>query len=184
MVALALVVGIAVVTVVAIRSGDDPSTSSANRRVRVPPPGAVNVGDLAPDFALPTLGGGFVRLSDFRGRPVVLNFWASYCKPCREEFPLFRRSLAGRGDVTLLGVDTNEALERDGRSFADDKHATWPSAYDARSRLAAAYGVTNLPQTLFVDADGVVRDRVFGEVNRELLREGLAAARGSATPPS
>ena len=180
--ALALVAGVAVATVVAVRSGDD-TKPSANRQVLLPSPGAVNVGDLAPDFALPTLGGGFVRLSDFRGRPVVLNFWASYCKPCREEFPLFRRSLAGRGDVTLLGVDTNEALERDGRSFADDERATWPSAYDTRSRLAAAYGVTNLPQTLFLDAEGVVRDRVFGEVNRELLREGLAAARGLATPP-
>jgi peroxiredoxin len=182
-VVVVLVLAIAVVTAVAIRSGDDGGTSAPGRIV-VPPPGAVNVGDVAPDFTLPTLDGDSVQLSDFRGRPVVLNFWASFCKPCREEFPLFRRSLARRGDVALLGVNTMEALESDGRSFADDQHATWPSASDARSRLAAAYGVSNLPQTLFIDAHGVVRDRIFGEVDRPLLRQGLAAVEPSATPPS
>ena len=68
--------------------------------------GGPKVGDVAPDFTLQTLDGARVSLSDYRGQPVVLNFWASWCNPCRDEFPLFRDELASHpGKFTVLGVD-------------------------------------------------------------------------------
>ena len=86
---------------------------------------SAKVGQVAPDFALETLDGGTVRLSEFRGRPVVLNFWASWCTPCREEFPMFRDTLGAEdGASRCSGVDTGDLRGDARRSLADDSART------------------------------------------------------------
>jgi cytochrome c biogenesis protein CcmG/thiol:disulfide interchange protein DsbE len=133
---------------------------------------SAKVGQVAPDFTLETLDGGTVRLSDFRGRPVVLNFWASWCTPCRKEFPMFRETLAAKdGAFAMLGVDTGD-VRGDARQFAREQRADWPNGFDAGNEVARGYGVDPLPQTFFIRADGTIASHVIrGLTERELDRE-------------
>ena len=156
-----LVVG--AITWVAVAGGDDDGASGT----AVPDAvrnGGPQVGDVAPDFTLKTFDGKSVSLSDYRGKPVVLNFWASYCHPCREEFPLFREQLAEHpGEFVVLGVDAKD-IESDAEKFAEDQKATWPIVFDASNDVAKAYGVAAVPQTFFIRPDGTVAVRYYAQI--------------------
>ncbi|MFF7357775.1 TlpA family protein disulfide reductase [Streptomyces filipinensis] len=118
--------------------------------------------EAAPDLAGTALDGGRIRLSDYRGKVVVLNVWASWCGPCRAEAPELseaQRHLAAKG-VQVLGVDT-DADRSQGRAFAGDHRLAYPSLHDPGSRqlvhrLPAKYQTSTLPYTLFIDRDGKV----------------------------
>ncbi len=103
-------------------------------------------------------------MSDYRGTPVVLNFWASYCHPCRQEFPLFRSQLAEhRGEFVVLGVDTKD-ITSDARAFAKDQQATWPILEDSSNAVGQAYGIAAVPQTFFIRRDGTIAQRYYAEI--------------------
>ena len=121
------------------------------------------VGRSAPDFELTGLDGSTVRLADYRGRPVIVNFWASWCIPCREEFPLFaaaRRQHAADG-LEILGVVYRDRADG-ARRFMADHGATWPAALDPDGAVAAAYGVGAVPVSLYIDGGGIVRSVSYG----------------------
>jgi len=170
-----LVVG-GVTAVVVSSSGDDGSSSDV-----VPKVLSAKVGQVAPDFSLPTLDGGTVKLSDYRGKPLVLNFWASWCTPCRQEFPLLRDEVASKADVALVGVNTQDFVETDGRKFAKDQHADWPNGFDRNEAVRRGYGVTGLPETFFIDAKGVIRSHVIQGLTAKVLAEQLALITKPAT---
>ena len=137
-------------------------------------PGVAKVGDLAPDFNLETLDGSTVRLSDLRGTPVVLNFWASWCAPCRKEFPLLRDAAKNaNGRYVVVGVDTSD-IRSDGRSFAREQQAHWPNGFDVDQGVAKSYGVIGKPQTFFIDADGRIVARVPSELTRATIDRNVA----------
>jgi len=165
-VAVVVVVAVVAVTVAVIASNDkEPSPQLKG----VAQANSAKVGEVAPDFELETVDGSTVRLSDFRGRPVVVNFWASWCNPCRQEFPMFRSALADkRGKFALVGVDTGD-LRGDARQFAREERATWPNGFDADGTVARGYGVDPLPQTFFVRKDGTVASHVIRQLNRTEL---------------
>lgn len=171
-----ILVGVVVVTVVvaivaALLASDGDDTGS-RPTAQVSVAGVAEVGDRAPDFDVPALDGdGRVRLSDFRGTPVVLNFWASWCNPCREEFPVLRRAANKYGDrIAVVGV-TYKDIPSDSRAFARKEHADWPLGEDERGTVGTkGYGVRALPQTFFIDADGRIVDRVFGITTDAALR--------------
>src|SRR5262249_58130873 len=118
--------------------------------------GGPQQGDPAPDFTATTLDGTTVHLSDFAGKPVVLNFWASWCNPCRDEFPLLRTALHRHGDdYVMLGVD-NRDIESDAKDFAKKQRADWPNAFDSSGAIYKAYGVAAMPQTFFIKPDGTI----------------------------
>jgi cytochrome c biogenesis protein CcmG/thiol:disulfide interchange protein DsbE len=172
-----VVVGVvAAVTAVAVTSGGNASPGAG--LFGVADANSAEVGKPAPDFAIAGLDGGVVRLSDFRGKPVVLNFWASWCNPCRREFPLFRSTLAAKhGAFDVVGVDTGD-LRGDARSFAEQQQADWPNGFDAGGSVARGYGVDPLPQTFFIRADGTVASHVIrglsrAELDRELAKIGV-----------
>jgi cytochrome c biogenesis protein CcmG, thiol:disulfide interchange protein DsbE len=124
------------------------------------------LGKPAPNFTLRTLDGRTVSLSSLRGRPVIVNFWASWCNPCRKEFPLLRSTLQKyKADrLAVVGVSF-EDIDSDARAFAKDEHATWPLAVDIDNGLTAkTYGVRSVPTTYFVTPQGVIADQVFGQL--------------------
>jgi cytochrome c biogenesis protein CcmG/thiol:disulfide interchange protein DsbE len=169
-IAVVVVLAVGVITI-AVVSGSDSSSSGTDI---VPEVLSAKVGERAPNFSLPTLDGGRVELADYRGKPIVLNFWASWCTPCRKEFPLLREKVAGRGDVVLLGVDSQDLIESDGRSFAKGQHAGWPNGYDADKGVQRGFGVTGLPETFFIDKHGVIRSHVILGLTPKVLEEQLA----------
>ncbi|MSQ31319.1 MAG: TlpA family protein disulfide reductase, partial [Dehalococcoidia bacterium] len=136
------------------------------------------VGERGPDFALEDAATGrLVRLSEYRGRTVVLNFWATWCVPCRSEMPDLQRASeagAGRGDLVVIGVDDREP-ERVVTAFAREVGVTFPLLLDRASVVRAHYGVVGLPGTFFIDREGVIRGLQFGPFG-ERLAEGIAAA--------
>lgn len=168
--AVCVVVPAGLLALVLVRSDDD-----AGPPAGVSAPGAVAVGERAPDFTLATLDGGEVALHELRGTPTVLTFWASWCAPCREELPLLQEASEEHpDDLHVIGVVFND-LERDARAFRTEVGATFPAPVDPDGAVAEAYGVVGIPQTLFIDATGVVRDRVFGITTRDALNGPLEA---------
>jgi cytochrome c biogenesis protein CcmG/thiol:disulfide interchange protein DsbE len=139
------------------------------------PAGAVDtpiVGGPAPAIDLPTLDGGRLSLADLRGSPVVLNFWASWCIPCREEAPLLTAAAAdyrARG-LRVVGVVYQDSAES-ARDFMGRYGQTYPGLLDPDGRTAIDYGVFGIPETFFIDASGIVRSRQVGAVTVDDLRE-------------
>ena len=130
----------------------------------------------APDLALTSLDGAKVQLSSLKGRPVVLNFWASWCAPCREEAPLFRelstKQAAGTG-LAVLGVLFQERNEGTARDFIREYALAYPHLRDPQADTAINYGVSGIPETIFIDAGGVIRHVDRGGLDRERLNAGL-----------
>jgi cytochrome c biogenesis protein CcmG/thiol:disulfide interchange protein DsbE len=131
----------------------------------------------APDFALTTLAGEQISLAHLRGQPVVLNFWATWCDPCRREMPALQATADLYADkVIVLGVDQGEpaALVR---TFVEEYGLTYPILLDAQFAVSQQYNIRGLPTTFFIDADGIVRFLWVGEMNRITLAEGIAKIR-------
>ena len=127
-------------------------------------------------------GPGFALPEDLRGRPLVLNVWASWCVPCRTEMPAFQAVyLRARGMVGFLGVDYLDEADA-ARRLAADTGVTYPLAADAKGTEVARLGVTALPTTLFFSADGVLRGRRFGELNADRLRAAIRTYLGLEVP--
>ncbi|MFQ5794904.1 MAG: TlpA family protein disulfide reductase [Candidatus Bipolaricaulia bacterium] len=123
-----------------------------NPEVAAPVPGF-----RAPDFALADLEGREVRLSDLRGRPVLLNFWASWCPPCRKEMPDLQAFHQAYGDrITLIGVDWGES-PADAQAFLDDFAISYPNLLDSDGKVFVQYGMTGIPTTFFIDEAGIIR---------------------------
>lgn len=134
------------------------------------------VGKPAPDFRLESLDGAQVSLASLKGRPVVLNFWASWCTPCREEAPLFRelseRQGAGQG-LAVIGVLFQETNEQNARDFIKEYALAYPSLRDPGIKTGINYGVAGIPETFFIDKEGVIRHVDRGGLTRERLNAGL-----------
>jgi cytochrome c biogenesis protein CcmG/thiol:disulfide interchange protein DsbE len=125
----------------------------------------------------PALARGRVSLGDLRGTPVVLNMWASWCNPCREEAGRLQagwRALGPRG-VLFLGLDIQD-LEGDARAFSHKYGMTYPSVREPGRDVANRYGATGIPETFFLDARGRVVAHVIGVVSARQLADGAGAA--------
>lgn len=134
-------------------------------------------GDPAPDFELATLSGETARLSDFRGRPVILNFWATWCAPCRLEMPELERAQAGfdadDGPIVLT-VNQQDSAELVGEFF-DEVGLSLPALLDSKGEVGTTYGAFFLPTTVIVGPDGTVAAVHRGMISRDQLDEYLTA---------
>jgi thiol-disulfide isomerase/thioredoxin len=136
------------------------------------------VNHLAPALTLPNLDGEMVALADLRGQPVIVNFWATWCGPCREEMPVLEETARRyQGQLTILGVDQGEDAATI-QSFLDEiGGVTFPILLDEDMALSREYNVRGLPTTFFIDAQGVIRQIYPGQLNAALLLEGIRTIR-------
>ena len=132
----------------------------------------------APAFSLPVLGhsGQKVALSNYAGRPLIVNFFASWCEPCQQETPLLARFYrTEHGKVAVVGLDENDVLGS-AMSFTHKEGVGYPVGFDPEVIAASAYGVAGLPQTFFLNAKHRIVNRVFGAVTLADINRGIALA--------
>ncbi len=166
-------------------TGDDAPTAPAKKPgdLGMLEPQRPKVGEVAPDFALVDARDGTVRkLSDYRGKAIVLNWYASWCGPCKSEIPEFQAASVALADtVTFVGVDYQESREK-AVGILDELAATYPALLDSDGDVGEHYRSTGLPTTYFIDAEGVVRGIRIGEVKSRDLQENLAKVNVTYTP--
>ncbi len=132
------------------------------------------VGYHAPDFTVPTLRGEPFTLSEQRGKPVVMNFWATWCPPCRAEIPFFQEAARKyNGQVAVIGVDDGEPADLVS-SFVGEMGMTYPIPLDEDSAVSRQYRVNSLPTTYFIDGEGVIRHIHIGIISNAVLEERIA----------
>ena len=134
-------------------------------------------GDMAPDFSRPILSGpvgdrsASLSLADLKGRPVVLNFWASWCEPCKDEAPLLRKAYEEYGDrVSFVGVDIRDARS-DALRFVADEDLDYVHVRDEDLEMYDDFGLTGQPETFFLDQEGVIIEHVNGPLFEDTLYE-------------
>ncbi len=124
----------------------------------------VNAGDTAPDFSIVTEHGRTITRSDFGGKILVLNFWASWCPPCISELPSlnqFAQEYANQGVVVLgISIDKNENLYK---RFLAQRHVMFDTARDPEANISASYGTFQIPETYLIDRKGIVREKVISD---------------------
>jgi peroxiredoxin len=163
-------------------SGNDDVTTvsdAANSSGLEPAPIA---GHPAPDFTLRTLNGEQVSLSDFRGQPVIINFWATWCGPCRIEMPEFQEAFAEHQADGLIVLGVN-LTERDSVNavpgFLDEFGLTFPVVLDEGGEVANTYKVFGQPASIFVDQNGDVHQVFYGPVNKAFIDARVGELLGS-----
>lgn len=129
------------------------------------------VGYQAPDFSIPTLNGETFTLGEQRGRPIVMNFWATWCPPCRAEIPFFQEAARKyNGQVSIIGVDDGEPAQLVS-SFVREFGMTYPVPLDEDSAVSRQYRVNSLPTTFFIDREGVIRHIHIGIISNAVLED-------------
>lgn len=163
---IGLLVAGALIAVLSAGLGSDPS------KIRSP-----LIGKPAPAFALREVGTGrTIDISAFKGKPVIINFWATWCGPCWDEHPvLVANARRLQPQVQFIGVvfdDTEEKILR----FLQQRGSGYPTLVDEKGKTAIAYGVGGVPETFFLDADGTVAAKFTGPMSTEVLQENLQRA--------
>lgn len=134
------------------------------------------VGSQAPNFKLPNLDGKSVSLSDFRGKPVLLNFWATWCSPCRDEMPYLQevyQEWSGKG-VVVIAINLGEDLSKV-KGFWQSHKLSLPVLLDIGENVAQNYDIRAIPTTFFIDKDSVIQDKVIGAFpNKAQIEKRLA----------
>jgi len=169
--AIVVLAGMLVAAAVAVAVAGGPAELTAMLLRPMP-----EAGRRAPDFTLPALSGESLTLSAFEGRPVLINFWASWCPPCREEMPHLQAAAEANPELVVLAVDathTERSVEQVA-AFVEEFGLTFPVALDRDGAVNDQYLVRALPTSYFVDRSGIIRVKYLGALTPALLNEFLA----------
>ncbi len=152
-----------IVTLALLATGCSAGSEPPDVKGQTTPVEGTQVGNLAPDFQLQNLDGQTASLGDLRGEPVLINFWATWCPPCRDEMPYLQQiyeEWSGKG-LMLLAIDIGEspALVKE---FLDEHNLSMPVLLDTESSVAEKYNIIAIPTTLFIDKDGIIREKRIG----------------------
>ena len=158
-----------------------PQASAAQVLQQASPRPGPAIGRAAVEFQLQTLEGKSINLESYRGKPLVLNFFASWCDPCRDEMPLINDLAANsdKGNYRVLGVaveDSRAALDE----YKKESHLIFPMALDLNNTVKRSYRIFGPPATFFIDAQGVLRDMVLGPLTKERAIEALRKAEAAS----
>ncbi|MEK4439316.1 peroxiredoxin family protein [Paenibacillus sp. FSL K6-2862] len=133
----------------------------------------IQKGQLAPDFTVKDLQGNQVKLSDFKGKRVLLNFWATWCPPCRVEMPHMQKFFDDNQseNVVILGVNMTQTEKNkdDIQTFVDDEHLTFPIVLDEDGEVLQTYQVIAYPTTYLLDSEGVIQEKFMGAFSYEIM---------------
>ena len=139
-------------------------------------------GDTAPDFTVLDAEGNEVSLSDFFGTPIVLNFWASWCPPCKAELPDFEAACKKyEGKVTFLMVNMTDGQRETvevAKDFIASEGYTFPVYFDTKYEASYAYGISSIPTTYFINADGTPEAKATGMISATQLEQGIGMIYG------
>lgn len=142
----------------------------------------------APDFTVEDSDGNNVKLSDLEGKPVVLNFWASWCPPCKAEMPEFDKVYAELGDeVTFMMVDMTDGqreTKEKGAAYVNEQGFSFPVYYDTKQEAAYTYGIRSIPTTIFIDSGGYIITGAEGQIDEKILRYGISLIQTEETARS
>jgi len=130
----------------------------------------------APDVTVYREDGSAVQLSDFFGKPIVLNFWASWCGPCKQEMPDFHEAFLAQGDeihFLMINATTGRETVETAADFIAQQEYTFPVFYDTTTEAAMTYGAYSLPTTFFIDAQGNAVAQAVGSISADILQQGL-----------
>lgn len=142
---------------------ENPSQEAANM-------GGLKIGAKAPDFELKTLSGDTVKLSDLKGKKVMLNFWATWCPPCKAEMPAMEEFHKEAGDeVVILAVNIDPHL--DVKAFVDENGITFPIPLDEEDKVNEMYQVLSIPTTYFIDTKGNIGNKYIGAMNHDAMKQ-------------
>ena len=144
----------------------------ANRSPVTGRSGVTRIDKPAPNINMPLYGGGALTPADYADRPVVLNFWASWCGPCRQEAPVFERLSQEYGErgVMFIGINIQDA-NSDAEAYLSEFGITYPNGNDEDGSISIDYGVIGIPVTFFINRDGVVQRRWAGVMRETQLRQ-------------
>ena len=161
---------------VIVRGPSKAAQTPSSAALESAPPPVLHPGTAAPGFSLPPLAGtNPISLASFRGKPVIVNFFASWCRDCRAELGAMATvARAAQGHVAVVGVDSNESSEAAATRLLAAAGATYPVAVDAHATVAAAYLVSALPVSYFVNAEGRVVGTALGPQKESSLQRWIA----------
>ncbi|WP_419151463.1 TlpA family protein disulfide reductase [Aeribacillus alveayuensis] len=131
-------------------------------------------GDKAPDFELLTLNGETKKISDFQGKKVILNFWATWCPPCKEEMPEMQKLYEDYSDeieIVAVNFTASESNQEKVKQFIENNGFTFPILLDPKNKANSGYEVLTYPTTYFLNEDGIIQDKVVGQMTKQYLME-------------
>ena len=142
----------------------------------------------SPDFTVYDAAGNKVNLSDYIGKPIVLNFWASWCGPCASEMPDIQSAWEEHGnDVEFVIVnmtDMNGETEQSAKAFLAENNYTFPCYFDANNSAATAFGVSSIPQTYLINAEGNIIGAYMGAMDASVIAQGIDMLTGNTAAPA
>ncbi|WP_337018893.1 TlpA disulfide reductase family protein [Oceanobacillus massiliensis] len=128
------------------------------------------IGDAAPDFELQTMNGETIQLSDYRGKRVMLNFWTTWCPPCREEMPDMQRFYLDNDPVILaVNLTDTEMNKQQVVQFVQEYELTFPILMDVDGKVSTMYRISPIPTTYMIDSQGIIRYKAYGALNYERM---------------